>query len=82
LETAAEIRRLKKDGCDIVGMTGMPEAALAAELQLAYAAVCLVVNPAAGLGEMPITTAAIEAILEKESAVFGELLSGFLQGCH
>jgi 5'-methylthioinosine phosphorylase len=82
LETAAEIRRLKKDGCDIVGMTGMPEAALAAELQLAYAAVCLVVNPAAGLGEMPITAEAIAAILEKESAVFGELLSGFLQGRH
>lgn len=82
LETAAEIRRLKNDGCDIVGMTGMPEAALAAELQLAYAAVCLVVNPAAGLGEMPITTAAMHAILDRESVVFGELLSAFLQGCH
>jgi 5'-methylthioinosine phosphorylase len=82
LETAAEIRRLKNDGCDIVGMTGMPEAALAAELGLAYAAVCLVVNPAAGLGEVPISAEAMQAILDKESAVFGELLSAFLQGCH
>ena len=80
LETAAEIRRLKNDGCDIVGMTGMPEAALAAELQLAYAAVCLVVNPAAGLGEMPITAAAIQAILDEETGVCGELLSAFLRG--
>lgn len=47
-ETAAEIRRLERDGADVVGMTGMPEAALARELQLAYAAVAVVVNPAAG----------------------------------
>ena len=39
LETAAEIRRLAADGCDVVGMTGMPEAALARELELAYASV-------------------------------------------
>ncbi len=49
LETAAEIRRLGRDGCDVVGMTGMPEAALARELHLAYASVSLVVNKAAGL---------------------------------
>src|SRR3989344_1848074 len=47
LETAAEILRLERDGCDIVGMTGMPEAALARELQLDYACLALVVNPAA-----------------------------------
>lgn len=81
LETAAEIRRLKNDGCDVVGMTGMPEAALAAELQLAYAAVCLVVNPAAGLGETPITLQAMQEILDKTTLVFGELLSVFLQDC-
>lgn len=49
LETAAEIRRLQRDGCDIVGMTGMPEAGLARELGLRYACVALVVNRAAGL---------------------------------
>ncbi len=53
LETAAEIRRLQQDGCDMVGMTGMPEAALARELGLAYASLALVVNRAAGTdGEM------------------------------
>lgn len=47
LETRAEIRRMARDGCDIVGMTGMPEAALARELDCAYACCALVVNQAA-----------------------------------
>ncbi|MDE2598034.1 MAG: S-methyl-5'-thioinosine phosphorylase [Rhodocyclaceae bacterium] len=51
LETAAEINRLERDGADIVGMTGMPEAGLAREADLAYAAVCLSVNWAAGRGD-------------------------------
>ncbi len=63
LETAAEIVRLERDGCDIVGMTGMPEAALARELGLAYACLALVVNPAAGKSAEPISMAAIEAVL-------------------
>jgi len=54
LETAAEIDRLERDGADYVGMTGMPEAALAAELGIAYACLALVVNRAAGRGEQPI----------------------------
>ena len=48
LETAAEIDRLERDGADMVGMTGMPEAALARELGLCYAAIAVVVNYAAG----------------------------------
>ncbi len=48
LETAAEVIRLQRDGCDIVGMTGMPEAALARELNMPYACCALVVNWAAG----------------------------------
>lgn len=48
LETAAEIDRLERDGCDIVGMTAMPEAALARELDLDYAVCAIVVNQAAG----------------------------------
>ena len=48
LETAAEINRLERDGADMVGMTGMPEAALARELGLCYAAIAVVVNHAAG----------------------------------
>jgi 5'-methylthioinosine phosphorylase len=50
LETAAEIERLARDGCDIVGMTGMPEAGLARELGLEYACCAVVVNRAAGRG--------------------------------
>lgn len=50
LETAAEINRLERDGATIVGMTGMPEAALARELEMAYAAICPVANHAAGRG--------------------------------
>ncbi len=51
LETAAEIRRLARDGCDLVGMTGMPEAGLARELGLAYACIAVVANWAAGCGD-------------------------------
>lgn len=50
LESTAEIRRLKRDGCDMVGMTGMPEAGLARELDLDYASLAVSVNWAAGLG--------------------------------
>ena len=64
LETAAEIRRLERDGADLVGMTGMPEAALARELGLAYACLALVVNPAAGKSTEVITMAAIEAVVK------------------
>ena len=51
LETAAEIKRLARDGADIVGMTGMPEAALAREVGLPYVHLALVVNQAAGVGD-------------------------------
>jgi 5'-methylthioinosine phosphorylase len=50
LETAAEIVRMRRDGCDLVGMTGMPEAALARELGVDYACLALVANWAAGCG--------------------------------
>jgi 5'-methylthioadenosine phosphorylase len=50
LETKAEIDRLERDGATMVGMTGMPEAALARELGLQYMHLCVVVNPAAGRG--------------------------------
>jgi 5'-methylthioadenosine phosphorylase len=51
LETAAEINRLERDGADVVGMTGMPEAALAREISLEYAAIAVVANYAAGRGD-------------------------------
>ena len=80
LETAAEVRRLQQDGCDLVGMTGMPEAALAREAGLAYAAICMVVNPAAGLSSEPITEEAIHAVLEQESHLVAQLIRGYLAG--
>lgn len=50
LETAAEINRFARDGATMIGMTGMPEASLARELEMSYAAICPVVNHAAGRG--------------------------------
>ena len=50
LETKAEIARMRRDGCDLVGMTGMPEAGLARELGLDYACLAIVANWAAGAG--------------------------------
>ena len=51
LESAAEVNRLERDGAAVVGMTGMPEACLARELEVPYAAVCVVANWAAGRGD-------------------------------
>lgn len=51
LETRAEIDRMERDGADLVGMTGMPEAVLARELDLEYAMIAVVVNHAAGRGD-------------------------------
>lgn len=75
LETVAEIARMERDGCDIVGMTGMPEAALARELNLPYAALSLVVNPAAGKSTSIITMAEIEAALAAGIGKVRETLS-------
>ena len=64
-ESAAEIERMRRDGCTLVGMTGMPEAGLARELEIDYACLALVVNPAAGIGEAPISMEEIMLILER-----------------
>ena len=58
LETIAEVDRMANDGCTLVGMTAMPEVALARELALPCAAVCLVVNPAAGRGPRGVSSLA------------------------
>ncbi len=63
LETAAEVLKLQREGCDIVGMTGMPEAALARELGLRYACIALVVNKAAGLGTGTISMSELKLVL-------------------
>jgi len=64
LESAAEIQRIKRDGGDMVGMTGMPEAALARELDIQYASIALSVNWCAGLTESLITMEDIRLALE------------------
>ena len=74
LETAAEINCLEKDGCHIVGMTAMPEAALAREKGIAYASISLVVNMAAGRSETIITMGDIEEALKSGIASVYKLL--------
>ncbi|MFA6163033.1 MAG: S-methyl-5'-thioinosine phosphorylase [Methylobacter sp.] len=78
LETAAEIQRMERDGCDLVGMTGMPEASLAKELDMDYASVNVIANWAAGKTEGEITMAEIEQHLHKGMANTAELLKSFI----
>ncbi|MEY3808357.1 MAG: putative S-methyl-5-thioadenosine phosphorylase [Pseudomonadota bacterium] len=78
LETAAEIMRMERDGCDLVGMTGMPEAALAKELEMEYAGISVVANWAAGKAEGEITMAEIERHLHKGMANTAKLLQAFV----
>jgi 5'-methylthioinosine phosphorylase len=83
LETVAEIARLRRDGCDLVGMTGMPEAALARELQVDYACLALVANWAAGCGEsgpsepisLPEIFANLAAATAQVPAIIREMLT-------
>ena len=78
LETAAEIWRMQKDGCDMVGMTGMPEASLSKELGLNYACCALSVNWAAGKGKSEITMQEIEQAIEVGMVSVKELLVSLL----
>ncbi|MCB1738166.1 MAG: S-methyl-5'-thioinosine phosphorylase [Gammaproteobacteria bacterium] len=80
LETAAEIRKLAADGCDIVGMTGMPEAALAREAGLCYASLAVVANWGAGISADEITMADIERELETGMSHVKRILETLLSG--
>lgn len=77
-ETIAEIRRLERDGADIVGMTGMPETSLARELSLCYACIAVVANPAAGKAAGTISLKEIERTLESGMAKVRSLLEQVL----
>ena len=79
LETTAEILRMQQDGCDLVGMTGMPEAALARELNMDYAACAVVANWAAGKSDSIITMTEIEKNLEQGMGDTVKILSQFLK---
>jgi len=82
LETAAEINRLERDGVDMVGMTGMPEAVLAREIGLCYAALAVVVNHAAGRGDsrtgiaMSDIAAVMEPAMQRVRAILEQLAQG------
>ncbi len=77
LETAAEIRKLAADGCTLVGMTSMPEAALAREAGLDYASLSIVANPAAGIVAVPISLdeiyATLAAAMEQVKLIFAQV---------
>lgn len=71
LETKAEIARMRRDGCDLVGMTGMPEAALARELGLDYACLAIVANWAAGAGPDPDEVITLDDVLANVASATG-----------
>lgn len=73
-ETRAEIRLAAAAGVTVVGMTGVPEVVLAKELSLPYASICLVANPAAGLGP-EITIDEVMAVVSAGAATVGEILA-------
>jgi len=78
-ETVAEIDRMERDGCTVVGMTAMPEAGPARELEIPYAGVCMVVNPAAGRGPAVLTVDDMRAAVAEAQPRLLELLTTFLQ---
>ena len=81
LETKAEIARMRRDGCDLVGMTGMPEAGLARELGLDYACLAIVANWAAGCGDaQEITLAEVLENVAAASSGLPALLAGLAKG--
>ena len=81
LETAAEIRRFRQDGCDLVGMTSMPEAALAREAGLPYASICVSANWAAGVQGDPISMDAIRTTLSEAMIKVRMLLNAYFKEC-
>ena len=70
---------MARDGCDVVGMTGMPEAGLARELGLPYAAVCLSVNRAAGRGDGPLVEADIIRVAQQGMSRVERLIVRFIE---
>lgn len=78
LETAAEVNRLHQDGCDVVGMTGMPEAGLARESGLDYAMIALSVNWAAGIVPGEITMEEIIAVMDEGMDFLRQVLQRFI----
>lgn len=79
LETAAEIQRMERDGCHLVGMTGMPEATLARELDLDYACCAVVANWAAGRSDQIITMEDVQRNLHIGMQSVRQILPGVIE---
>ena len=82
LETAAEIDKMERDGVDMVGMTGMPEAALARELGMCYATCAVCANWAAGRSSKEISMQEMEANLAHGMQSVKKLLREVLSSFH
>jgi len=78
LETSAEIQKMQGDGCNIIGMTGMPEAALARELDMEYAAITIVVNWCSGITDSVLDLDEIRQILDSSMDTVIQLISAAL----
>ena len=78
-ETAAEINKMKADGCDLIGMTAMPEAALARELDIEYASIALIVNWCAGIDDAEISMNQIKSILDSGRRRIQQLITATLK---
>ncbi len=72
-ETPAEIGMFRRLGCDVVGMTGVPEAFLARELEMCYAAVCYVSNMAAGM-QKRLTASEVAEVAKERMPVIRQIL--------
>lgn len=73
-ETPAEIRMLAKLGCDIVGMTGLPEAILAREQEICYASICTVTNYAAGIAKTKLTATEVKEIVQQNQEKLKQII--------
>lgn len=78
-ETPAEVKLLNKLGCDVVGMSTIPEAIVAAYLGLEVLSVSLVTNFAAGIDKLPPTHEAVQRIARNSNDSYSEFISAVIQ---
>ncbi len=78
-ETPAEIRYLERLGADVVGMTGYPEVVLARELQMCYASLCVVANPAAGISQSRLTSEEVISLMRQREEQIKEIILSFVK---
>ncbi|MCX7913294.1 MAG: S-methyl-5'-thioadenosine phosphorylase [Thermodesulfovibrionales bacterium] len=79
LETAKEIEFFSSIGCDVVGMTVMPEAVLARELEICYSSICVVTNPAAGISTKKLTSKEVLIMMKSSLYKIKSLIKGIVK---